>query len=114
MNEPLKLNTLKNKIKEIMRSIRELEREGKIDEKASKELNCSMGQLGYELDWSIKSAVQGLLEEIEKERQYANIMKERDDINEYGKYVWIGYINGLEEAELKVKKWFPVVENERD
>ena len=103
MNEPLKLNTLKNKIKEIMRSIRELEREGKIDEKASKELNCSMGQLGYELDWSIKSAVQGLLREIEKE------INKREEEAYNLSYIEAGEINGLKIAKNLIKKWFPDV-----
>ena len=105
-NEPLKLNTLKNKVKEIMRSIKELEREGKIDEKSSKELNCTMGQLGYGLDWSVKSAVQGLLEEIDELIEWYEKNRKEDY------RIFTAKRDTAFRIKNKIKKWFPIKEEE--
>ncbi len=63
--KPLDLKKLKEKVKKEMRFIRELKKKGKIDEKTSNELRCGLGQLGYDIELYLKSALQGLLIDIE-------------------------------------------------
>ena len=62
-----KFEHLKGKVKEEMKLITELWKEGKVDEKTSKELRCRLGQIGYmivDIEEDVKSAVQGLEEDL--------------------------------------------------
>jgi len=66
----------------------------------------------------VKSAVQGLLQEIEKEKheigkEWANLPYRRNPLQ---KEYLRGYVDGLVRASIKIKKWFPdvVVEDENE
>jgi len=59
-----------------------------------------------ELEQHIKSAVQGLLEEIEKMENYA-IKIQKEDLTEFMKGYWKGQQNLINELKRQIKKWFP-------
>lgn len=93
----------------------------KIDELLKRELGFQLDRVAGNINrkmWNnikewflerIKSAVQGLLNEVEKMENYATKIQ-KEDLTEFMKGYWKGQQNLINELKRQIKKWFPDIE----